>query len=212
MVKKKFKTGDKVKIVAGKHMGKTGEHRSDTDKGKDMGHVTVAGDMYERKLWKMPIEKSSHVARSKVQKKKFNPGDKVMRVAGKCTGGMGEHRMDTETGNSMGWVMLIGDMCNKCLWKTSIEKSSDQGTLKEMAILGMHLSGMSVDKATNQNMPTANTEKNQNGEVWEMKCCKSDAFRKQMSRHNEINSLKSGRIKIQGNRLQIKRLHQRSHV
>jgi hypothetical protein len=54
--------------------------------------------------------------------------------------------MDTDTGDSMCWVMLIGDMCNKCIWKTSIRKLSDQGASKEMAILGMHSSGMSVEE------------------------------------------------------------------
>jgi hypothetical protein len=146
MTKKKFKPGDQVKIVARKCIGRIREHRRVTDKGADTGPMALAGENCERKFWKTSMVKSSHAARSKVQRKKFLPGDKVKVVAGKCTSRMGEHRMDTETGDSMGWVMLIGDMCNKCLWKTFVKKSSNQGASKEMATLGMQLSGMSVEE------------------------------------------------------------------
>ena len=66
-----------------------------------MGHVALARDNCERKLWKTSMVKISHAAGSKEQRKKFSPGDKLKVVAGKCTGGMGECRMDTDTGDSM---------------------------------------------------------------------------------------------------------------
>jgi transcription antitermination factor NusG len=56
MAKKKFKLGDKVKIVTGKYIGRTGECRRDTDKGQDMGHMMLAGDMCDRKLRKTSAE------------------------------------------------------------------------------------------------------------------------------------------------------------
>jgi hypothetical protein len=77
MTKKKFKAGDKLKIVAGKHIGRTGEHRRDTDKGKDMGCVSLARDNCERKLWKTSMVKISNAAGCNVQRKKFMPGDKL---------------------------------------------------------------------------------------------------------------------------------------
>jgi hypothetical protein len=146
MTKKKFKAGDRLKIVAGKCIGRTAEHRRDSDKGECMGCVLLAGDNCERKLFKTSMMKSAAAAGCNVQRKKSMPGDKLKVVAGKCIGRMGECRMDTDTGDSMCWVMLIGDMCNKCIRKTSVGKLSDQGASKEMAILGMHLSGMSVEE------------------------------------------------------------------
>jgi hypothetical protein len=146
MTKKKFKADDEVKIVAGKYIGRRGLYRRDSNKGEYMGYVLLAGDDHERKLFKTSMKKSPFAAGCNGQRKKLMPGDKLKVVSGKYIGRMGEYRRATDTGNSMCWVMLIGDMCNKCIRMTSIRKLSDQGASKEMAILGMHLSGMSVEE------------------------------------------------------------------
>jgi len=82
-------------------------------------------------------------------KKKCNyqPGDKVKVIAGACIGRMGVHRRNTMTGKDRGYVMLIGDTFDRCLWKTSLKKMTDDNEeAKEMALLALSLSGITVEE------------------------------------------------------------------
>ena len=77
---------------------------------------------------------------------KFKPGDKIRIVAGKYIGRFGEYRRDTDSGDCMGCVVLIGDACERKLWKTSMKLVTDQCARKEIALLAMHLSGLTIEE------------------------------------------------------------------
>jgi hypothetical protein len=77
---------------------------------------------------------------------KGQPRDKIRIMAGKHIGRFGECRRETESGDCMGQVMLIGDVCHRKLWKTSIELLTDESADKAIAWLAVHLSGMTMEE------------------------------------------------------------------
>jgi hypothetical protein len=77
----------------------------------------------------------------------YQPGDKVKVIAGAYIGRMGVYRRNTKTGKDKGYVMLIGDTFDRCLWKTSLKKlTNDNEEAKEMTLLALHLSGITVEE------------------------------------------------------------------
>jgi hypothetical protein len=87
--------------------------------------------------------------RRKMTKKNCHclPGDKVKVITGACIGRMGVYRRNSKTGKDMGYVMLIGDTFDRCLGKTSLKKlTNDHEEAKEMALLALHLSGITVEE------------------------------------------------------------------